>query len=133
MQKKTLLNFQILTENGEESTRDLDVWNLLISILQSKNFLLTLFSDLQIIRQTEPPILGLNYDKDPGAKFTMLGWILAENSWSVVQIILRKTFIWIQGRMGMKRYFPKKSLVYQIKRNWKEVIVKTLLLVKTTR
>ena len=51
MQKKTLLNFQILTENGEESTRDLDVWNLLISILQSKNFLLTLFSDLQIIRE----------------------------------------------------------------------------------
>ena len=33
-------------------------------------------ADYQRIRSTEPPILGNNPDTDPGAEFTMLGWIL---------------------------------------------------------
>lgn len=33
-------------------------------------------ADYQRIRSTEQPILGENPDKDPGAEFTMLGWVL---------------------------------------------------------
>ena len=33
-------------------------------------------ADYQRIHSTEPPILGNNPDTDPGAEFTMLGWIL---------------------------------------------------------
>ena len=33
-------------------------------------------ADYQRIPSTEPPILGNNPDTDPGAEFTMLGWIL---------------------------------------------------------
>ena len=34
-------------------------------------------ADVQRIKSTEPPVLGPNPDTDPGAKFTMLGWVLA--------------------------------------------------------
>ena len=33
-------------------------------------------ADYQRIKTTEPPILGKNQDKDPGAELTMLGWAL---------------------------------------------------------
>ena len=33
-------------------------------------------ADYQRIKTTEPPILGNNPDKDPGAELTMLGWTL---------------------------------------------------------
>ena len=33
-------------------------------------------ADYQRIKTTEPPILGKNPDKDPGAELTMLGWNL---------------------------------------------------------
>ena len=34
-------------------------------------------ADVQQIKSTEPPVLGPNPDTDPGAEFTMLGWVLA--------------------------------------------------------
>ena len=34
-------------------------------------------ADVQRIKSTEPPVLGPNPDTDPGAEFTMLGWVLA--------------------------------------------------------
>ena len=33
-------------------------------------------ADYQRIRTTEPPVLGNNPDKDPGAEFTKLGWTM---------------------------------------------------------
>ena len=37
-------------------------------------------ADYQRVKTTEPPMLGPNPDKDPGAEFTMLGWTLAGNN-----------------------------------------------------
>ena len=37
-------------------------------------------ADIQRIKSTEPPVLGLNPDTDPGAEFTMLGWVIAGKS-----------------------------------------------------
>ena len=34
-------------------------------------------ADVQKIKTTGPPVLGPNPDTDPGAAFTMLGWVLA--------------------------------------------------------
>ena len=34
-------------------------------------------ADIQRIKSTEPAILGPNPDTDPGAEFTMLGWVIA--------------------------------------------------------
>ena len=34
-------------------------------------------ADVQRIKTTEPAVLGPNPDTDPGAEFTMLGWVLA--------------------------------------------------------
>lgn len=33
-------------------------------------------ADYQRIRSTRKPILGANPDQDPGAEYTMLGWML---------------------------------------------------------
>ena len=37
-------------------------------------------ADIQGIKSTEPPVLGLNPDTDPEAEFTMLGWVIAGKS-----------------------------------------------------
>ena len=37
-------------------------------------------ADVQRIKTTEPAVLGPNPDTDPGAEFTMLGWVLAAMS-----------------------------------------------------
>ena len=37
-------------------------------------------ADIQRIKSTEPPVLGLNPDADPGVQFTMLGWVIAGKS-----------------------------------------------------
>ena len=34
-------------------------------------------ADYQRIKTTEPPVLGSDPNKDPGAEFTMLGWTLS--------------------------------------------------------
>ena len=36
--------------------------------------------DIQRIKSTEPAVLGSNPDTDPGAEFTMLGWVIAGRS-----------------------------------------------------
>ena len=37
-------------------------------------------ADIQRIKSTEPPVLGLLPDTDPGVEFTMLGWVIAGTS-----------------------------------------------------
>ena len=37
-------------------------------------------ADIQRIKSTEPAVLGSNPDTDPGAEFTMLGWVIAGRS-----------------------------------------------------
>lgn len=37
-------------------------------------------ADIQRIKTTEPAVLGTNRDTDPGAEFTMLGWIITGKS-----------------------------------------------------
>ena len=37
-------------------------------------------ADIQRIKSTEPPVLGLTRDTDPRAEFTMLGWVIAGKS-----------------------------------------------------
>ena len=37
-------------------------------------------ADIRQIKSTEPPVLGLNPHTDPGAEFTMLGWVIAGKS-----------------------------------------------------
>ena len=37
-------------------------------------------ANIQQIKSTEPPVLGLNPDTDPRAEFTMLGWVIVGKS-----------------------------------------------------
>ena len=37
-------------------------------------------ADIQRTKSTEPAVLGSNPDSDPGAEFTMLGWVIAGKS-----------------------------------------------------
>ena len=45
--------------------------------------------DYQRIRSAEPPVLGENPDTDPGAEYTMFGWILFGKSISTEEDIDR--------------------------------------------
>ena len=46
-------------------------------------------ADYQRIRSAEPPVLGENPDTDPGAEYTMFGWILYGKSISTEEDIDR--------------------------------------------
>ena len=56
-------------------------------------------ADYQRIRSPEPPVLGENPDTDPGAEYTMFGWILYGKSISTEEDIDRGFFskIWTKG------------------------------------
>ena len=49
-------------------------------------------ADYQRVKTTEPPMLGPNPDKDPGAEFTMLGWTLAGTNVQSDTDITEKSF-----------------------------------------
>ncbi|XP_002734893.1 uncharacterized protein LOC100366659 [Saccoglossus kowalevskii] len=64
--KKRHVRFRRLQFSEEETTENLLAIHIILGA-----------ADYQRIRTTEPLVLGINPDKDPGAEFTMLGWTIS--------------------------------------------------------
>jgi len=55
-------------------------------------------ADYQRVRTTEPLVLGADPDKDPGAEFTMLGWMVCGRRPVTESVIAEKQFLLTTGQ-----------------------------------
>ena len=85
-------------------------------------------ADLQRIKTTEPAVLGPNPDTDPGAEFTMLGWIIAGKAMSSSTETEKSFFLYtsqeefeqvcFQEVLGLSDVANKQGLFHDDYRNW---------------